>query len=66
VIEIRHYVSPGGKDIFDTWLTRLADSRAQAKIANRLNRLAVGNFGDCKALRQGLYELRIDWVIRWL
>jgi putative addiction module killer protein len=22
---------------------------------------AAGNFGDCKALGQGLYELRIDW-----
>jgi len=39
----------------------LADIRAQAKIAARINRLAVGNFGDCKALGQGLYELRIDW-----
>jgi putative addiction module killer protein len=32
-----------------------------AKIAARINRLAAGNFGDCKALGQGLYELRIDW-----
>jgi putative addiction module killer protein len=22
--------------------------------------LAAGNFGDCKSLRQGLYELRVD------
>jgi putative addiction module killer protein len=35
--------------------------RAQAKIATRINRLAAGNFGDCKSLRQGLFELRIDW-----
>jgi hypothetical protein len=33
VIEIRHYVSRAGKDIFDDWLTQLADARAQAKIA---------------------------------
>ena len=59
-IEIRHYVSRGGKDVFDEWLTDLADARAQAKIASRINRLAVGNFGDCKSLRHGLYELRID------
>lgn len=59
--EIRHYVSRAGKDVFDDWLSRLDDSRAQAKIAIRINRLAVGNFGDCKALGQGLYELRIDW-----
>jgi probable addiction module antidote protein len=60
VIEIRHYVSRVGKDVFDDWLTQLADARAQAKIATRINRLAAGNFGDCKSLRQGLYELRID------
>lgn len=61
VIEIRHYVNPAGKDVFDDWLTHLADARAQAKIVTRINRLAVGNFGDCKPLRHGLWELRIDW-----
>lgn len=61
MIEIRHYVSRAGKDIFDDWLTQLADACAQAKIATRINRLATGNFGDCKSLRQGLYELRVDW-----
>lgn len=61
MIEIRHYVNRSGRDVFDDWLTQLADARAQAKIASRINRLAAGNFGDCKSLRQGLYELRIDW-----
>ncbi|MGB6431282.1 MAG: type II toxin-antitoxin system RelE/ParE family toxin [Candidatus Acidiferrales bacterium] len=60
-IEIRQYVSPSGKHVFDDWLTRLADSRAQAKIAVRINRLALGNFADCKYVRDGVYELRIDW-----
>ena len=60
-IEIPHYVSRAGKDVFDDWLTGLADARTQAKIARRINRVATGNFGDCKSLRQGLYELRIDW-----
>jgi putative component of toxin-antitoxin plasmid stabilization module len=31
------------KDVFDYWLTQLADARAQAKIAGRINRLAAGN-----------------------
>ena len=61
VNEVRHYVSRAGKDVFDDWLTQLADARAQAKIASRISRLAAGNFGDCKPLRQGLRELRIDW-----
>ena len=59
-IEIRHYVSRAGKDVFDDWLSQLADARAQAKIASRINRLAAGNFGDCRPLRQGVSELRID------
>jgi putative addiction module killer protein len=42
-------------------LTQLADACVQARIAIRINRLAAGNFGDCKPLRQGLWELRIDW-----
>lgn len=33
----------------------------QAKIAVRINRLAAGNFGDSKSLRNGRFELRIDW-----
>jgi putative addiction module killer protein len=61
VIEIRHYVSPAGCDIFDQWLSHLGDPRTQAKIAVRIDRLAAGNKGDCKLLRDGLWELRIDW-----
>jgi len=61
VIEIRHYVSRAGKDVFDDWLSELADARAQARIVTRIDRLAAGNFGDCKPLRQGVCELRIDW-----
>jgi putative addiction module killer protein len=62
-IEIRDYVNCAGKDVFDDWLTQLADARPQAKIATRINRLAAGNFGDSKPLRQGLYELGIDWAL---
>ena len=60
VVEIRHYITGVGKDVFDDWLSDLADARTQAKIATRIDRLAAGNFGDCKSLRQGLCELRID------
>jgi putative addiction module killer protein len=60
LFDIRHYLTRAGKDVFDEWLTRLGDLRTQAKIAARINRLVAGNFGDCKALRGGLWELRID------
>jgi putative addiction module killer protein len=51
VVDVRDYVTRAGKDVFDNWLTRLADRHAQAKIATRIDRLAAGNFGDCKPLR---------------
>lgn len=60
-VEIRHYISRDGKDVFDDWFSELPDTRTQAKVAAKINRLAVGNFGACKALGQGLFELRIDW-----
>ena len=61
MIEVRRYVSRSGRDLFDDWLSALADRRTQAKIASRVNRLAAGNFGDSKSLGRGLWELRVDW-----
>lgn len=61
MIAILHYVTRTGKDVFDHWLSRLPDARAQARVAARINRLAAGNFGDCRPLRGGVSELRIDW-----
>jgi len=61
VVQVRHYINNAGKDVLDEWLSELTDPRAQAKIAVRINRLAAGNFGDCKSLGRGLYEFRIDW-----
>jgi putative addiction module killer protein len=39
----------------------LRDRGAQARIAARLDRLASGNFGDCKAVGGGARELQIDY-----
>jgi putative addiction module killer protein len=60
VIEIRRYVSRSGKDVVGDWLSS-TEAKAAARIAARLDRLAQGNSGDCKALRNGVWELRIDW-----
>lgn len=49
-VTILHYVDRAGKDVFDERLSDLADSRALARIAVRINRIAAGNFGDSKSL----------------
>jgi putative addiction module killer protein len=60
MFEIRHYLSPDGKDLIDQWLRDLRDVKAKAAIIRRLNRLEQGNFGDFKPLSDGVHELRID------
>ena len=61
VFEVRRYLAPSSNDVIGDWLASLADLKARARIAARLDRLSLGNFGDCKALREGVSELRIDW-----
>ncbi|MEA1951006.1 MAG: type II toxin-antitoxin system RelE/ParE family toxin [Planctomycetota bacterium] len=61
MIEIRHYVTATGKNVFEQWLDSLRDPKAEARIAARIARLAAGNFGDCKPARDSIWELRIDW-----
>ena len=60
-MEIRRYLSVSGRDIFGEWLAGLKDIRTRAKIVARIDRLTAGNFGDSKALRDGLFELRVNW-----
>lgn len=59
--EIRHYRDVAGRDRYQQWLAGLRDQQAKLRIVQRVNRLAVGNFGDCKPCREGVWELRIDW-----
>ena len=61
MIEIHHYVTRLGDDVFEGWLDSLRDTKAEARIAARIARLAAGNFGDCKPLASGVWELRVDW-----
>lgn len=60
-VEVRRYTTRSGKDVLGEWLEGLKDNGTKAKIIARIDRLSAGNFGDCKPLRNGLYELRIDW-----
>jgi len=60
-MEILRYITQSGRDVFGEWLAELDDVRAVAKIQVRIDRLAAGNFGDCKPVGEGVWELRIDW-----
>jgi putative addiction module killer protein len=58
--EIRHYLTSSGRNVFAGWIDSLRNAKAAARIAARIARLAAGNFGDCKPLKEGVWELRID------
>jgi putative addiction module killer protein len=54
------YTDQAGKVPFRDWLQALQDRQARVRITARLARVEAGNFGDCKPLRDGVQELRVD------
>jgi putative addiction module killer protein len=60
-IEILEYLTDSGQNPFRKWLEGLRDRQARAKIRVRLNRIRLGNFGDCKSVGGGVNELRIPY-----
>ena len=60
-IKIEIYRTTSGKCPFETWFEKIREVHTRAKILTRLDRLKLGNFGDCKTLGNGLSELRIHY-----
>lgn len=60
-MEIRIYTDTQDRKPLTQWIDALKDIRARAQIRARLARLGAGNFGDCKPLRDGVQELKIDY-----
>ena len=58
--EIRHYLTDDQKDIVLDWLRKLRDVNAKIAISRRVSRIELGNFGDHRFCRDGVWELRID------
>lgn len=58
--EVRHYLTRDGKDIYFEWRSRMRDRKAMVAVDRRTIRLELGNFGDHKPCRDGVWELRID------
>jgi putative addiction module killer protein len=61
MIEIEIYETASGKRPFKEWVDDLREGHTQAKVWARIDRLKMGNFGDCKTLQDGVCELRIDY-----
>jgi putative addiction module killer protein len=60
-VTIEIYVTTQGRKPFIEWLHRLEDVKSRAIIRVRLNRIRLGNFGDCHSVGDGVQEIRIDY-----
>jgi putative addiction module killer protein len=60
MFEVRHYLTDDDVDPFAVWFDALRDRVAKARIAQRIDRVALGNLGDWKSVGNGVCELRVD------
>ena len=47
--------------MFASWFESLQDRRARARIQARIDRMALGNFGDVAPVGEGVSEMRIHY-----
>jgi putative addiction module killer protein len=57
--EIREYTE-AGRSPFAEWFNSL-DAVTAARVDRYIRRLEAGNFGAAKSLREGVFELRLDF-----
>lgn len=60
-IEIEIYETAKGKRPFESWFEEILEIHTRARILTRLDRLKLGNFGDCKSIGEGICELRLHF-----
>lgn len=59
--ELILYETDDGNCPLVSWLDRLRDSRARARIKKRLDRVELGNLGDVRSVGEGVLELKVDY-----
>jgi putative addiction module killer protein len=57
---IKTYKTANGKIPFDKWLNDL-DTQIRQRIVLKVQRLSLGNFGNCRSICEGIFELKLDF-----
>ena len=60
-MEVVHYVSASGTDVYQEWLDGVRDVKTRLRITRCVDRVKQGNFGDHKFERDGVWEIRLDF-----
>ncbi len=58
---LEEYITDDGRSPFSQWLNGLRDRRARARIRVRLDRVSLGNLGECRSVGDGVHELVMDF-----
>src|SRR5882724_8255171 len=58
---VETYVTDKGDVPFTDWLDHLKDRKARVAVEARVGRLRLGNVGYCRDLKDGVWELKIDF-----
>ena len=59
--KLQIYQTQNGREPFTEWLRSIRDRRTRTRIQERLERLEIGNVGDCQSIGGGVYELRLQF-----
>jgi putative addiction module killer protein len=59
--ELLEFVTETGRPPFREWLIALKDVQVRSRIRVRLNRIRLGNLGDCKSVGDGVFEIRMNF-----
>ena len=59
--QLQFYCLPNGREPFTEWYATIQDRNARNRIQKRLDRLEDGNFGDCRSVGAGVFELRFHF-----
>lgn len=57
---IKMYVTRNGEEPFSNWLASL-DSKIKNRIKARLDHVRLGNLGDYKFVKEGVFKLRLNF-----
>jgi putative addiction module killer protein len=57
---IEPYVTSEGTDVFSDSFSGLRDKSTKVVIERRLMRIENGNLGQVRALRKGVWEIKVD------
>ena len=56
--QLQFYRTLNGNEPFAQWYATIQDRNTRNRIQKRLDRLEDGNFGDCRSVGAGVFEMR--------